>query len=121
MFIESRALIVFFENQMSFREDEILVEMTNNEIEDFRVHYKNLSNPEFIHIHLYLRNQLKWNLAMNEMTEEESDAISDRCKMKLYKNKYGKSEHKTFVGITGKNNHTLFFSSLDESLDEIRV
>lgn len=105
---------------MECEDDEVLVGMTNDEIEDCRVYYKNINNPEFIHVHLYLRNQLKWNIAMNEMTEVELDEISDRCKMKLYKYKYGKSEHRTLVGITGERNHTLFFSSLDESLDELR-
>jgi Domain of unknown function (DUF5645)/FR47-like protein len=98
---------------------EILVELSNEEIEEFRVFYKNLNNPEFIHVHLYLRNQLKWNLSMKEMPNDEVSAISDRCKLKFYKYKHGNSHFKTLIGITGKNDPTIFISSLDES--ELRI
>lgn len=101
--------------------DEILVEMSNEEIDEFRLYYKNLNDPEFIHVHLYLKNQLKWNIAMNEMTEVERDSISERCKMKIYRFKCGTMQHRTLVCITGEGNHTLFFASLDESLEELRT
>lgn len=101
--------------------EEILVELANDEIEEFRAFYQKVNNPEFIHVHLYLRNQLKWNLAMKKMTKSEVDAIADRCKNKFYKYKHGKCEYKTIVGITGKNDPTIFVSTLDDSLNELKI
>lgn len=101
--------------------EEILIELTNEEIEEYRDYYKNLKNPEFTHVHLYLKNQLKWNLLMEKMTKNEVNEIADRCKNKFYKYKYGKIQYKTIIGITGKNDPTIFMCSLDDSLSELKI
>lgn len=59
--------------------DDILVELSNEEIEAYRVFYKNLNNIEYVYVHLYLKNQLRWNILMSQYTEQEKNEISDRC------------------------------------------
>lgn len=99
---------------------EILVELSNDEIEKFRSFYKNLDNREFVHVHLYLKNQLLWNKKLAKLSDDEVAEISDRCKMKFYRPKQGREENKTLIGITGDNEYTIFIVSLDESLKELR-
>lgn len=99
---------------------DILVELSNEEIEEFRVFYKNLGDRELVYVHLYLKNHLRWNRLMAEMNEDEIAQISDRCKMKFYRCRDGEREHRTLIGITGENEYTIFVMSLDESLNELR-
>lgn len=100
--------------------DDILIELSNDEIEDHRLFYKNLNKLEFVYVHLYLKNQLRWNIKMMSFTEQEVNEISDRCKMRFYRHRNGKSEWKTLIGLTGDKNYTMFVISLEESLSELR-
>lgn len=99
---------------------EILVELSNDEIEHFRNFYKNLDRRELAYVHLYLKNQLLWNEKIAQLSQDEAVAISDRCKMKLYRSKQGREENKTLIGITGENEFTIFIITLEESLNELR-
>lgn len=100
--------------------EEILIELTNTEIEEFREFYKNLDQPEFVYAHLYLKNQLQWNLKMLQMSETEVDQISQRCKMKFYRNRNGSDTNKTIIGIANGDLRSFFVMSLDSSLNEVR-
>ncbi len=100
--------------------NDILVELSNEEIEEYRSFYKSLGNIEYVYVHLYLKNQLRWNNTMMHYTEEEKNEISDRCKMKYYRHRNGKSEWKTIIGLTGDQEYTLFVMTLEESLQELR-
>lgn len=101
-------------------DNDILVELTNGEIEEFHEFYKNFKDLEFLHVHLYLKNHLQWNHLMAEMNENEVAQISDRCKMKFYRCRNGKVTNRTLIGITGDEEYTIFIMSLDESLNELR-
>lgn len=105
---------------MSSDSDDILVEISNDEIEECRMFYKNLNKREFVYVHLYLRNQLRWNQMKMMMDEAEVKRISDRCKMKFYRHRNGKSENKTLIGITGSKEYSIFIITLDESMMELR-
>lgn len=105
---------------MSGDNEEVLLELGNEEIEELRRFYKNLNQPELCYVHLYLKNQLRWNKLMLEMDEKEVGEISDRCKMRLYRCRDGKAENRTIIGITGDNELTVFTMTLEESLDELR-
>lgn len=96
-------------------DDEILIELIDEEIEEFRVFYKELDHLEFVHVHLYLKNHLRWNQMIAKMSEDESSQISDRCKMKFYKNRFGKLENRSLIGITGDKEYSIFIMSLDKS------
>lgn len=99
--------------------DDILVELTNDEIEEFRVFYKNC-DLELVYVHLYLKNQLRWNQKMLKMSDREVAQISDRCKMKFYKCRDGVNENKTLIGITGDQEYSIFVVTVDESMSELR-
>lgn len=99
---------------------EILVELSNEEIEDFQITYKKLNRRDLTFVHLYLKNQLLWNKKFAEMNDVEVEEISDRCKMKLFRHRRGKKENRTVVGITPESDYTVFIASLDESLVELR-
>ncbi|XP_037040869.1 uncharacterized protein LOC119077701 [Bradysia coprophila] len=101
-------------------ENDILVELSNDDIEAYRVFYKSLKNIEYVYVHLYLKNQLRWNILMREYTEQEKNAISDRCKMRFYRHRNGNSEWKTIIGLTGDKEYTMFVMTLEESLSELR-
>lgn len=101
-------------------DNDVLVELSNGEIEEFHKFYKNLKDPEFFHVHLYLKNHLRWNRLIAEMDDHEAAQISDRCKMKIYRNRNGKPENRTLIGITGDQEYTIFIMSLDKSLNELR-
>lgn len=101
-----------------FADDEILVELSYAEIESFRSYYKSQAGIEFVYVHLYLKNQLLWNQKMTLMSDDDVSEISDRCKMKFYQPKQGRKENKTLIGITGKNESTIFIASLE--LRELR-
>lgn len=103
-----------------FADDEILVELSNAEIESFRSFYKNQAGLEFVYVHLYLKNQLLWNEKMTFMSDDDVAEISDRCKMKFYSPKQGRNENKTLIGVTGENENTILIASLDDSLGELR-
>jgi GNAT superfamily N-acetyltransferase len=105
---------------MDFDKHEILVELTNEEIEDFRAFYKNLNRKDLVFVHLYLKNQLLWNEKITQMSDVEAAEISDRCKMKLYRHRNGERENRTLVGITYGKDLTVFVASQDESLVELR-
>lgn len=105
---------------MSEENDEILIELSNDEIEANRLFYKNLNQLEFVYVHLYLKNQLRWNNLIAQLTEVEVNDISDRCKMRFYRHRNGVSGWKTIIGITGDKEYTLFVMSLEESLNELR-
>lgn len=98
----------------------ILIELSNGEIEAHRLFYKSLNQIEFVYVHLYLKNQLRWNWLMMDMTENEVAQISDRCKMTFYRHRTGKAANKTIVGITGIDEYTMFIMSLEESLNDLR-
>lgn len=100
--------------------DDILIELSNDEIEDFHLFYKNLNKVEFVYVHLYLKNQLRWNTLMMQYTVEEINEISDRCKMRFYRHRNGKSEWKTIIGLTGDKEYTMFMMSIEGSLNELR-
>lgn len=100
--------------------DDVLVELSNNQIEERRKFYKNLNQLEFVHVHLYLKNQLRWNLMMMEMSDDDVADLSDRCKMKFYRFRDGEEKNKTLIGITGDKEYSVFVMSLDESLTELR-
>lgn len=100
--------------------DEILIELTNDEIENYRLFYKHLNNLEYIYVHLYLKNQLRWNHLMLQYTEEEVSEISDRCKMRFYRPRNYRNEWKTIIGITGDKQYTLFVMSLEQSSNELK-
>lgn len=100
--------------------DDILIELSNDEIEDYRLFYKNLNNLEYVYVHLYLKNQLRWNKLMLQYTEDEVNDISDRCKMKFYRHRNGQNEWKTLIGLTGDKEYTLFVVSLEQSSNELR-
>lgn len=99
---------------------DVLVELSDDEIEEYRKYYKSLEDLEFVHVHLYLKNQLRWNRLMKRMSENEVSQLSDRCKMKFYRHRHGKWENQTLIGITGDKEYSVFFASLDESIGEIR-
>jgi GNAT superfamily N-acetyltransferase len=103
-----------------FLDNDILVELSNDEIEKFQSFYKNFGQLEFVYVHLYLKNQLLWNEKMTRMSDDDVTKISDRCKMRLYRPKQGREENKTLIGITGDDENTVFISSLDASLMELR-
>lgn len=100
--------------------DDILVELSDEEIEESREFYKKLDRVEFVYVHLYLKNQLRWNQQMKRMSEDEVMEISDRCKMRFFRPRDGRNEHKTLIGITGDDEYTIFIVTLDESLLELR-
>lgn len=100
--------------------DDILVELSNDEIEEYRLFYKNLNKVEYVYVHLYLKNQLRWNTQMMQYTEEELNEISDRCKMRFYRHRNGNSKWRTIIGLTGDKEYTMFIMSLEESLHELR-
>ncbi|CRK89754.1 CLUMA_CG003536, isoform A [Clunio marinus] len=54
------------------------------------------------------------------MSDNDVAKISDRCKMKFYRYKHGDEKNKTLLGITGDEDYSIFFASLDESLEELR-
>lgn len=104
---------------MSSDKADTLVEMTNEEIEEFRVFYKNI-DLEMVYVHLYLKNQLRWNQMMMKMSDSKVAQISDRCKMKFYKCRNGDSKNKTLIGITGDQEYSIFIATIEESLSELR-
>lgn len=82
--------------------EEILRILNNDEIFELVNFFRNLNNKNYIYVHLYLLNQMKWNLKMEEMSDLERDSISDRCKQKFYCMKSGNKENRTIIGITGE-------------------
>lgn len=104
---------------MSRETEDILVELENEEIEELREFYKNLNQPGLSYVHLYLKNQLRWNRLMSAMSENEVNEISDRCKMRLFRCRDGKVENKTFIGITGDDELFIFVMTLEESFSEL--
>lgn len=98
---------------------DVLIELTNKETDEFREFYKNLQQIEFVHVHLYLKNQLRWNEKLAKMDEDEVAQISDRCKMKFYRCRQGELNNRTIIGITGEKEHTIFVHTLEESLHEL--
>lgn len=105
---------------MSSNCGDILSELTNEEIDEFREFYKNLDRLDFVHVHLYLKNQLQWNEQFTKMNDGEVAEISDRCKMKFYRPRHSKLEYRTLIGITGDKDCTIFVHTLEESLIELR-
>lgn len=103
-----------------FDHDDILIELSNDQIEDYRLFYKNLNKVDYVYVHLYLKNQLRWNTLMLQYTDDEIHEISDRCKMKFYRHRNGQCEWKTIIGLTGDKNYTVFVMSMEESLNELR-
>ena len=80
--------------------DEVLEELSDNQIIEFIEFYQKVPNKEdVIFVPLYLICQLNWNKKLCQM----SGKISVRCKQKFYKYKKGKTEHATIIGITGEN------------------
>lgn len=99
-------------------DNDILVELSNSEIEEYRKFYKNFPNREFLFVHLYLKNQLRWNQLM--MQTKDKGKVSDRCKMKFYRSSKEKNGNYTLIGITGEKEYSIFIASLDESLKELQ-
>ena len=83
--------------------DEILIELSNDEIQSFLEFYKNVENKlDVLYVPLYLLCQLNWNQKFKSMSELEVDGISDRCKQKFFKPKNGTRENATIIGMTGE-------------------